>query len=420
MSSAAGNGDAEKSPVQSYFTHARKASEEGRKPQSMQDRLLEKVLSSMIPDLPTFDNELDKERITDGRAQLSVGILTWNFRLFSARIGVMFSFQWRVIRLLSWRKPTETLSALSIFSFICLYPYLLAVLPIAVMMIGVMIPAYIVRHPPSPSSHTEFMSPARGPPLAPAVEPKPVPELSRDFFMNMRDIQNLMEDYSNSYDRVVSAIAPPTNFGSEPLSATVFLFFFILCILGVGFGSWVPWRYITLILGWVVICSKHPAVQQYIHTQMKSERRSAMEKKAFDRLDNWIEADIIDDEAPQREWVEVFEIQKRRAIASPRKAPEWQDWLYSTGTYEPHSPMRLSHQKPVGTRFRDDVMPPVGWRFLETFRWRIDEEANWVEERQLIEVSKDRNGWVADQDTQPPSASRWRRRRWTRLAERIR
>lgn len=110
-------------PSASYFSHARKASEDGKKAPSVQDRLFDKLFSSLIPELPQYDDSDElNDRMKDGRPQLSIPLLTWNFRRFSARIGVAFNFQWSIIRLVAWRRPTQTLSALSIYSFLCVTP----------------------------------------------------------------------------------------------------------------------------------------------------------------------------------------------------------------------------------------------------------------------------------------------------------
>ena len=61
------------------------------------------------------------------RPGFTVTAMSTNFRRFNARIGVVFRFQNKLLRLLSWRKPSHTLSLLSVYTFICLDPYLLTI-----------------------------------------------------------------------------------------------------------------------------------------------------------------------------------------------------------------------------------------------------------------------------------------------------
>src|SRR5271170_5303454 len=76
-------------------------------------------------------------------------LVSW---LIPYRIGIVFVFQNRLIRLFTWRKPAHTISFLSVYAFVCLDPYLLVVLPLAVLLLFIMIPAFIARHPPPPPS----------------------------------------------------------------------------------------------------------------------------------------------------------------------------------------------------------------------------------------------------------------------------
>lgn len=47
---------------------------------------------------------------------------------------------------------------------------------------------------------------ADGPPLADAIVPKPVPEISREFYMNVVDTQNAMDLYVQGYDSTLAIL----------------------------------------------------------------------------------------------------------------------------------------------------------------------------------------------------------------------
>ena len=226
---------------------------------SLQDRLFSRLLQQVMP---TEDVDDEGEPQIDRRSSkyvqrpaFSLPLMTNNFRRFNARIGIVFVFQNRVIRLFTWRKPTQTLSFLATYTFVCLDPYLLSVLPLAVTLLFVMVPAFVSRHPPPPpqshtSSTTPYYSTYTGPALAPARTIKPAAETSKDFFRNMRDLQNSMADFSAAHDALVSFIAPATNFSDEILSSTIFLYLTFLALALFVTAGLLPWRLILLIIGW--------------------------------------------------------------------------------------------------------------------------------------------------------------------------
>src|SRR5271169_3294124 len=132
---------------------------------------------------------------------------------------------------ISWRNPIETISAMTIFSLITLDPRLLLSLPLFIIMFALLVPSYQTRHPPPPQSMSTVaaeVTQAISPPPQPA---KPAPELSRDFFMNMRDIQNTMGDFSNVYDLIRAWVIDVTTFSNEPLSSTVLAFTSIAVVI---------------------------------------------------------------------------------------------------------------------------------------------------------------------------------------------
>lgn len=310
------------------------------------------------------------------------------------RIGVIFVFQTRLIHLLSWKTPSHTLSLLAVSTFICLDPYLLAVLPIAIALLVILVPAYLVRHPPPPSVISQMPSYSiNGPPLAPPRMVKPAAEMSKDFFRNMRDLQNSMDDFSTVHDAILKAISPPTNFSDEPLSSTIFLFLFVAaCALFIS-SQLIPWRYLSLVICWTAVALGHPNIQKIIlanHEEYIGPHRRA----AASWLDRWISHDIILDAPAETREVEIFELQRRKGAS----AGEWESWLFSPSPYDPLSPQRISGDRPKGTRFFEDVEAPDGWEWGDK-KWVLDlGSKEWVEERMVqgVEIEIEGERWVGD------------------------
>ncbi|KKK17122.1 hypothetical protein ARAM_006189 [Aspergillus rambellii] len=225
---------------------------------------------------------------------------------------------------------------------------------------------------------------------APAKTIKPAPETSKDFFRNMRDLQNCMADFSDLHDSAVSAVAPLTNFSNEELSSTVFL----LCMLltaGLFITSHlIPWRYILLVSGNAAILSKHPNIHDFIqniaHDMAKEAAgqvpplASASPEVPLTRL----LGDISLDSFPEEREVEIFEIQYRSL--APYSESDWESFLFSPVPYDPLSPSRIAGDRPKGCRFFEDVQPPAGWAW-KSKKWELDLDCReWVVERMITGV----------------------------------
>ncbi|KAI1408472.1 Pex24p-domain-containing protein [Hypoxylon sp. FL1857] len=363
----------------------------------IQDQLVEKLLSQVVP---VDDAQIPQDEALKGgspgveRPNFNLTTMSNNFRRFNARIGVVFVFQARVERLLSWKRPTHTLSFLAIYTFVCLDPYLLPLLPLTILLIGVLIPSFVARHPAaefSLSSEQAIGYSPHGPPLAPAIQVKPVKELSRDFFRNMRDLQNSMEDFSQLHDGIIRLVVPRTNFSDEALSSALFVVLFVACLFMSIASNVLPWRLIFLTLGWAVTCMGHPAIQRQLQTAHEKHIHP-QEEKARGWVEKWVERDVILDSAPETREVEIFELQRLS------NAGEWEPWLFSASPYDPLSPSRIAGDRPVGTRFFEDVLPPKGWEWSEK-KWALDLwSREWVEERIItgVEVETEGERWVYD------------------------
>ncbi|KIX94573.1 uncharacterized protein Z520_09619 [Fonsecaea multimorphosa CBS 102226] len=387
---------------------------------SLQDRLFAKVLQRVVPsddgdDDPSTSPTNVPSSAYVSRPAFSLPLMTYNFRRFNARIGIVFVFQNRLIRLFTWHTPTHTLSFLATYSFICLDPYLLVVVPLAIALFYIMIPAFTSRHPPPPTSSTnmttDYHQAYTGPALAPAAVIKPAPETSKDFFRNMRDLQNSMADFSNAHDFLVANVTPATNFSDEQFSSQLFLYLIILTTLSFITSSLLPWRLIFLVLGWAAIVSSHPRAQAWLlKMQKQAEIQASLAlndptlkhqkyihgiplpatphaiQSAFATF-----SEITLSTTPETREVEIFELQHRplASAASSGKAAEWQPHLFTPSPYDPLSPARIAGDRPRGTRFFEDVEPPEGWEWASK-KWELDLEAGeWVNERLVVGVEYD-------------------------------
>ncbi|KAF2424234.1 integral peroxisomal membrane peroxin [Tothia fuscella] len=413
----------------------------------------------MIPsDVPGENVEVDKRsRKYVDRPGFSLQAMSNNFRRFNARIGPVFVFQNRAIRLFTWRTPTHTLAFLATYTFVVLDPALLTILPLAVILFFIMVPAFLTRHPPPPTLLPSELYPLGGPPLAPPPKIKPAPELSKDFFRNMRDLQNCMDDYSVVHDKILSQVAPLTNFEDEAISSTLFTTLFLSSLVLFVSAQLLPWRFIALVAGWVGVSINHPFIQDLLATPDNQRRLEDEEKVALSRAHTFAQGDVILDPAPEKREVEIFELQHREPYAMnyDKNDREWEAWVFTPSPFDPLSPGRIAGDRPRGTRFFEDVAAPRGWKWADK-KWTLDLlSREWVEERCIagVEVEVEGERWVSDilyeksedldealrsptkkgkEQKQNGAAAvtweegqgrhklgEWRRRRWVRTVERV-
>ncbi|KAK2734283.1 hypothetical protein FQN55_002831 [Onygenales sp. PD_40] len=407
---------------------------------SLQDRLLARLLQQIIPagesDDPDISTVKKPSTVQIERPGFSLPVMSNNFRRFNARIGIVFLFQVRATNVLTWKTPTHTISFLFVYSFLCLDPYLLLILPFAIFLLFIMVPGFLARHPPPPSASTSSTTAYysyEGPALAPPQTVKPASETSKDFFRNMRDLQNSMADFANLHDATVSLLSPATNFSNETLSSTLFLLFTILAAVLFLTAHLIPWRFLFLIGGNAAIIAANPKVEAFIHNfnqQLKYASAESRKNKPNDTpttilgtpipsspsaLMNLLKsaASISLDTYPEEREVEVFELQHK--TYSPYSAtPEWEPFVFTATPFDPLSPSRIAGDRPRGTRFFEDVRPPAGWEWKGK-KWELDLECReWVMERMVTGVEfeipggngggsgEEVGGWVWDLPFHPP------------------
>jgi len=318
-----------------------------------------------------------------------------NFRRFNSRIGVAFILQNRLIRLFTWTQPTQTLSFLFVWTFVCVDPYLLPVLPLAGCLFFVMVPSFLTRHPEPEGDADLWQGNLGGPPLAGARTIKPTPEFSKDFFRNMRDLQNVMEDFSRGHDFVLSILTPLTNFSNENLSSMLYILLLLLSVTLFITAHLLPWRFIFLVAGYAMTALGHPNIQDLLATPNNEQLISDAEHSSRSFLLSLSKTDIEIESNNETREVEVFELQHR---ALHDEHGEYERFMFSSSPYSPLSPSRISGDRPRGTPFFEDVLPPRGWRWADK-KWTLDLlSREWVEDRCVtgVEVEIEGERWVTD------------------------
>ena len=344
-------------------------------------------------------------------------------------IGVVFVFQAKLIRLWTWQDPTQTAFALILYSLVCLNPHLLALVPFAGLLFAILIPAFLARHPPPPSSASSLattLSPTgiAGPALAPPRVIRPADAPSRDFFRNMRDLQNAMADFADAHDLLLAALTPWTNFAHEARSTALAVLLCGAALAAYVLAALLPWRVLGLAGGWALVALGHAGVQRWAQRTYRVYWKP-WARDWVARFDAWAAADVALDAPPEICTVEVFELQRRKSGADAGSA--WEAWVFGPAAWEPRAPARVAGERPPGTRFLEDVRAPPGWRWAGP-RWELDRAGReWVEARMLsgVEAEAEAGGaWAFDVEEVGKGEKagkgkgkrwgEWRRRRWVR------
>ncbi|TQS37345.1 hypothetical protein Golomagni_02183 [Golovinomyces magnicellulatus] len=358
---------------------------------SIQDMLVEKLLNtiSLSEDVFSVAEETEPDEQIETRPSFSISLISSNFRRFSTRIGIVFAFQKKAERLLRWDTPIHTISFLAIFTFVCLNPYLITILP-PFFFLSLFTTAYIKRYPStftmahnSQDLITDYHNISKG-------NEKPMTERSKDFFRNMRDIQNIMESYSRLHDQITDHVLPLTDCTDELISLNLFISFFFGSFFVFFVSHIIPWQWIVLSVGWIITCFNHPVI--YYQLRYFSERVILSKSSQIkEKINGWMAKNAFLGPSDVRE-VEIFELQHLSS------AGEWESWLLSPTPFTPSMQGCIRSERPKGTRFFEDVQPPSGWEWADT-KWTIDLWGReWVEERIItgVEIEDEGERWVYD------------------------
>lgn len=378
---------------------------------ALSDKLIDMIVANALP--ATFTDSRYNERVAarQGRgAPFSVGLMNRNFSDMVTRIGPVFDVYFGLLDCMAWKKPSQTVSWLCIYTYVCLHPQLLAALPLLYVLAVIMVPAYAARHPPpTVSPATDRWRLADGDPLRPAPVPKPLHEFSREAFLNVVDIQNTMPEYSRGYDEAVAALSKFAYFVDEPTSCAAFVALGGAALATAAWGPtaarFVPWRLLFIVFGWLVVCIGHPSAAKQLSspTPLRPPISDA-------RLHAYAAREFGDPGSPDSHHAEVFEIQSFDT--------ESHSWLPSIFTPDPSLDYRHLPVLPVltGSPSTADVLPPADWAFAPNSSWALDYvPEKWLSARAALAAFTVNNleKWVYDRPDDSGSHL-LRRRRWLR------
>ncbi|KAL6452778.1 PEX28 Peroxisomal membrane protein PEX28 [Candida maltosa Xu316] len=324
IESMADSADAEKRPKSNHFA----------------DKLIEKLLKSMLPpDIP--EREVFEKRLNDPernkRPGLSITILTSNVKQLAGKMTEFFALQYEVLNIIAWKQPSKTISALVLYTAVCVWPHLVLAYPLLFILFGILIPGYVYRHPMRNPQLVKVKK--RGQSLFGFLFDTPetsiVEDLINDDYLredaevasstysisdemsetaisasqvttseqdstaenggkqerakhrksqmalliNLRDFQNLTTDVLQAVNQGEKFYYETAGFKDERLSTFIFYGVLIATFALLFVGRFVPWRLIFIQAGWVGAILCHPKCKQFIVESHKARKVNAAVQK---------------------------------------------------------------------------------------------------------------------------------------------
>ncbi|SCU99362.1 LADA_0H19262g1_1 [Lachancea dasiensis] len=370
------------------------------------DILLDKMISTILPeDFP--EREQFTLRVNDPvrkkRQTLSATIFAHNLKVLTTKLGILFELQDCVIRLISWRNPSGTVTMLILLTMICFNPIYLAIIPLLYILYGLIVPAYIHRHPP----HRTFFLPRHtyGKSLIvslasggkktswhpsddikeydynPGLDQDDIQRAhhikqSMEFVVNLRDLQNSMSamvSLSRSMEKFIFGTA---GFKDEHRSTALFLAGLGTLLLLWLISPLINWSIVSSVGLWSLMVTIHPKIRSKLARAVKREQMEKG-KEVLIRAERY---DILLDEPPDVRFIELFEIYKRGLMPK-----DWTFLKYSSNVFDPQDPFRKAQTPPPGVDTLEEVQPPLTWSFDNNSKWEIDfDAAKWSRDRNLF------------------------------------
>ncbi|CCF58363.1 hypothetical protein KAFR_0E02100 [Kazachstania africana CBS 2517] len=372
------------------------------------DKLISRIISEKLP-------EREHISLDQHEKALTATLLANNMKTMTSKLGHMMKFQDSVIRLITWRNPTGTLLSLSLFTFICYYPLLLMILPLILITFGIMVPKYLEKYP-----IREVYSITRksyGSPLLLRLLSVTSPDekdasLQRDksaefrdigssalVVVNLRDFQNMTSSLIELSEVNAKLVNETLGFEDERHTTVIFLLCIASALLLNLTSPFVNWSLTLSLSTWLFFIMHHPQIGPRLDKFIIKIRRLTSNKFIGEVIKKF---DIILDEKPQINSVEVFEIYRQGIVPGV-----WKFFLYSSNCFDPSDEFRRAKHAPPGVKDLEDVKPPESWLFDPNSEWEIDYNVEkWSYENGLDPVLTIEDEYLCD--------TMFKRRRLTR------
>lgn len=422
------------------------------------DKLLEKMIDMIVPiDTKATTSELNQIKfridMQKQRPPLSVNTLSTNTVNLNARLSFPFLMIDYTYRFFNWSQPSFTFGMLLLITILVLNPVYLSILPPFIIINNVLVPYYLHIHSPDPAAQDKNGSFQ----LDPTEEslnswdyPKPLPELSREFVLNLTDIQNHQVLYIQTWDAWVWFTKEYLYWKDDQLSSFILLSIFSIiiincCTLPVIIS--LLWNRLWILKGfiifsvWTVSILANPGYRNIILDYLYHEETRLKWLNYSNKLEDYANKVLTHtevDDTPVYKVVEIYELQ----CLSSNKV--WERLGFTDCMYTINNPIRkqglnltykekeedgqqpnnnnnnnnLKSSRIIKKLSLKDVLPPTNWVFVEN-QWKLDLfVSNWVARNLVGDVTfiDEDEKWAYDFNDE--TGDIFRRRRWVRHVRR--
>ena len=335
--------------------------------QQFADKFMERLLDMAIPTTAGVDDEkelsglLSRIEMQKSRPALTVQTISKNSIALLQRLSLPFVLIDQIILIFRWKDPIYTLCILLAITLLILNPSTLLAIPFFALCYITMFPAFGKRHPVDQKTG-EY---SKGPMLSNIKYPKPVPEISREFLLNVTDLQNHMMIYVIPWDWINRIIVKYCYFKDERFTTALFVLSLVVGTAFSTFGSSLlvfmyPALKVLLVMSlwifaFVMIPSNRIRLLEYIYSEDTRLRVVTLMNNLDVRLDNeltWLQNKEI------RE-LEIFELQR-----FDKETNTWQPVCFSPEIYPINSHLRLENLPIEGCSDLSNIKAPKGWSFI--------------------------------------------------------
>lgn len=440
----------------SFFTTSKPGTDSGGSGTTMRnsvfmDKLMEKMIDMIVPiDAKATPSELNQIRfrieMQKQRPPLSVNTLSTNTINLNARLSVPFLVIDYIYRFFNWTQPSFTCGILLLMTILVLKPVLVSIVPPFIIINNILVPYYLHIHTPDPAAQEKDGSYR----LEPTEEklnswdyPKPTPELSREFVLNLTDIQNHQVLYIQSWDSWVWFTKEYLYWKDDKLSSISLLAVFAMLIVNcctMPILVSLLWNRMWILKGlvifsiWTMSILANPGyrniILDYVYHEDTRLKWLNYSNKIEDYADKVFASTELDG-LPVYKVVEIYELQK----LGPNKV--WERLGFTDCMYTINNPIRkqdvnvVSKEKEEegqtstvkGTRIikkltLKEILPPTNWVFVEP-QWKLDLfVSEWVSRNLVGDVTFTDEDEKWAYDFNEDSGDIYRRRRWVRHVRR--
>lgn len=463
--------------IDSLFGHYARAAVVDSEPEHVTDRLYQKLLlvvAPLPPDVLSPHSQQLMDRIEAQKSQPALGyhVMLKNLTLLNSRMLPIFVVLDLQAKFASWSNPYMTIGVSLVVTLVILNPVLLTVIPLVLVVMVGLVPHYLHVYKPDDTAVAHGWVetnpiPAKNP-LDKYHIPTPVPQFSREFLVNMTDLQNHQLDFVRAWDFVVWLTRDYLYYKNEDTSALVFVgllfmaaanLYFIPVAVRLAWTHFVAVKVSMVVFYWVFIVAIYPSNKAKLmawlcdeETRLRFQSRTNRVEQTLGQLLDRTPVMTPSDPDYDARQVEVFELQR-----FDRTKRAWHPMGYGPNFYTLNSTIRKYHEAshihpPEQLRWQDvarmeeekrqakkkrpegapepewehigclmtleAIVAPENWTFIEP-KWDLDLNAHtWVNEyfvNDLVMID-DGEKWAYDVET--PGTDIFRRRRWVRNVRR--